>query len=243
MASPERTGLIPTVVGARRSLLLSSAQRRGLALVPLGISVGVASALGLAPFGLAGALGGMLSCSVGRRLAKGGGGGASEFGWFVVVSWSALAGVVRFGTLDLSSALAAQGVLAPGPLTGPPAAAAASLLGSAAGLAAASMWVASRLPLGNGASPAESLLVWGEIALAGAVVASSSWGPGLGALVYGPLDLGTVWRVSISLAAAAAFVAAISVSRGFLSRRNTDWVPWAVAPAALVALAVAVWAG
>lgn len=237
---------------ARRTSLDAPQGRALLGLHLFGVALGVPLALGLAPGTLIGLLGCLAACTLARGLLSGGEEGARRVAaapaaWFAVLAWSVSAAVLRYGSPDLGAALGAQAVLGPGPLLGPPAAAASSTLAGIAALAAAAAWV-TRLPRLHATGEAGALdevLRWGEAALAGASAAALAWGPSLGALVHGPAPGGAVPRAAASLLLTCCAVAGTSALRRWLDALSGRAVLLAAAAGALASLgaAGAAWPG
>lgn len=220
-AAPER-GLQTWRIARRRALFDIGSAPAVLAVAILGVALGIPAALGLVP-GLAVTLvGALVAAMVGRVVLAGrtAPGSALAAGWLVVLSWCLLAGTLRYETGDLELALSAQVIIGPGPLAGNPSAIGASVLAAVVGLFAAGMWAAT-LPSLEGSpehAALDSVLRWGESALAGAAVAATVWGPSLGALTMSSSQPGLAVRVAISFLATAAGVTAASALRRIRDR-------------------------
>lgn len=242
VASPEWSERREIRSRARERPALARPQARAVfALVVFGILVGLASALGLVPGTLLLPLGGLMASMAGRRYlsgapAEGIASGAAP--WFVVIAWATSAVAFGFRTADLPSIHAAQASLGPALLTGPPLRAAAVASAAVAGLAAAVLWTEA-LPRIAGAT--DVLLRWGETALAAALVAATAFGPSVGALSAGPLDLRAVGAAGASFGATCAAVAAASFCRRFLPRLSTPPLMWGLLALSLAALTTAAW--
>jgi len=213
------------------------------ALVPLGVGLGIALALGARPgstFALAGSFAACTAghCLLAREPGQGRWGLAGA--WFVPIAFCLLAATLRFSTLDLHRALAAQAAAGPGVLAGPPLLSAVDVLGGVVGLVAGAAWV-EHLPRLAGPPEAAALdtaMRWGESALAGAAVAATIWGPPAGALLHGPPGALAV-PVAISTLVTVLAVAAVSALRTTVARAPLPALLGTLAPAALVALLAA----
>jgi hypothetical protein len=224
--------------------------RAVVALVPLGVGLGIPVALGLMPGNAIVLVGAFGACTAGHCLL----GGASREGqpdrgtsliespavWFALLSFCVLASALRFSTLDLRTALAAQAAIGPGALGGPLLFSAVDVLGGLVGLMAGAAWV-EHLPRLAGSPQAEALdtaLRWGESALVAAAVAAQVWGPSVGALLHGP------WRalvgpVAVSTLVTLAAVALVSVLRSKMGGFPRTALLGTLAPVALIALLAA----
>ena len=213
------------------------------ALVPLGVGLGIALALGAMPGSTLVLLGSFAACTAGHCLLAGGPGERLEGvapAWFVPIAFCLLAATLRFSTLDLHRALAAQAAVGPGVLAGPPLLSAVDVLGGVVGLVAGAAWV-EHLPRLTGPPEAAALdtaMRWGESALAGAAVAATIWGPPAGALLHGPPGALAV-PVAISTLVTVLAVAAVSALRTTVARAPLPALLGTLAPAALVALLAA----
>lgn len=239
LASPDRPLGRVLRASLRRAPVAGPGGRAMLGLHLFGTALGIPIALGFVPASVFGLVGALVACTAGRAalsrehpgLLRG------PAPWLAVAAWGVLAATLRYATLDLSSALGAQAVLGPAALTGDPVRAGAVALAGLAALVAAAVWV-QRLPALSGSEESEaldSLLRWGESALAGSAVAAAILGPSLGALVHGPLDPAAALRVGASFLATALAVAAVSGLR-----RRPNLLP---GPALLIALVPAALAG
>ncbi len=221
------------------------AGRAIFALIPFGVCVGVAVALGLLRANVFVLLGGLAASMTGRALLSTQpveerwpapwrppvteSRPQQDFltaaaPWFVVLSWCVMAAALRFGTLDLGEVLAAQAVLGPSPLIGPPLKVAATVLVGLVGLVAAAAWV-QRLPPLSGSAEREALdrvLRWGETALATAAVTATAWGPSLGAVVWGRVDGDAMVAVAASFGLTVAGVAAVSALRSRMAELSAS---------------------
>ena len=222
--------------------------RATFALVPLGIGLGVALALGLMPGSAIALVGAFGACTAGHCLLAGALSrpeerqpvGTSPAAWAALVSLSVLAGVLRFSTLDLRTALAAQAATGPGVLGGPALFSAVDLLGGLVGLMAGAAWV-EHLPRMAGSAEAagiDSALRAGESALVGAAVASQVWGPSVGALLHGPVGVlaGPVARSTLVTLGA---VVLVSAFRSRIDSFPRGALLGTLAPVAVVALLAA----
>ncbi|MGH2731630.1 MAG: hypothetical protein ACRDJG_01560 [Actinomycetota bacterium] len=242
---PERPPSEPTF-GALRTAergvwFARPAGRAIFALIPFGVFVGLAVALGLLRANVFVLLGGLAASMAGRGLLSTQpveetwpppwrppvaeshprrGFAATAAPWFVVLAWCVMAAALRFRTLDLGEVLAAQAVLGPSPLIGPPLKIAATVIVGLVGLAAAAAWVQGLPPL-SGSAEREALdrvLHWGETALASAAVTATVWGPSLGAVTWGRVDANVMASVAASFGLTAAGVAAVSALRSRVAR-------------------------
>jgi hypothetical protein len=165
---------------------------------------------------------------------------ASPAPWVALVSFCVLAAVLRFSTLDLRTALAAQAAAGPGALGGPTLFSAVDVLGGLVGLMAGAAWV-EHLPRIAGSPEAEGLdtsLRWGESALVAAAIGALTWGPSLGALLHGPLGVLTL-PVAVSTLVTIAAVAVVSILRSKIASFPGTALLATIAPVALVALLAA----
>jgi hypothetical protein len=161
-------------------------------------------------------------------------------GWLAVLSFCVLASALRFSTLDLTTALAAQAAIGPGALGGPLLFSAVDVLGGLVGLMAGAAWV-EHLPRLAGSPQAEGLdtaLRWGEAALVAAAVAAQVWGPSVGAVLHGPWRL-LVGPVVVSTLVTVAAVALVSILRSKIGGFSRTALLGTLAPVALVALLAA----
>jgi hypothetical protein len=237
---PQRTASEPTFgalrTAQRGTWFARPAGRAIFALIPFGVCIGTAVALGLLRANVFVLLGGLAASMAGRGLLSSEpveerwpapwrppvvetrshqGFPAAAAPWFVVLAWCVMAAALRFETLDLGEVLAAQAVLGPSILVGPPPKIAVALLVGVAGLVAAAAWV-QRLPPLSGSAEREALdrvLRWGETALASAAVTATVWGPSLGALTWGRVDGDVFVSVAASFGLTVAGVAAVSALR------------------------------
>src|ERR1700730_12308451 len=119
--------------------------RAAVALVALGIGLGIPLALGLMPGNAIALVGAFGACTAGHCLLGGAAGARgdhmveSPVAWFALVSFCVLASALRFSTLDLRTALAAQAAIGPGALGGPLLFSAVDVLGGLVGLVAAAI--------------------------------------------------------------------------------------------------------
>jgi hypothetical protein len=220
--------------------------RAAVALVALGIGLGIPLALGLMPgndIALVGAFG---ACTAGHCLLGGSAGARgdhvveSPVAWFALLSFCVLASALRFSTLDLRTALAAQAAIGPGALGGPLLFSAVDVLGGLVGLMAGAAWV-EHLPRLAGSPQAEALdtaLRWGESALVAAAVTAQVWGPSVGALLHGPWRV-LVGPVAVSTLVTLAAVALVSILRSKIGAFPARALLGTLAPVALVALLAA----
>ncbi|MEA2587222.1 MAG: hypothetical protein QOH66_149 [Actinomycetota bacterium] len=194
--------------------------RAAVALVALGIGLGIPLALGLMPGTVIALVGAFGACTAGHCLLGGATGARgdhvveSPIVWFALLSFCVLASALRFSTLDLRTALAAQAAIGPGALGGPLLFSAVDVLGGLVGLMAGAAWV-EHLPRLAGSPQAEALdtaLRWGESALVAAAVAAQVWGPSVGALLHGPGRV-LVGPVAVSTLVTLAAVALVSILR------------------------------
>src|SRR3984893_13651976 len=236
--------------------------RAAVALVALGIGLGIPLALGLMPGNAIALVGAFGACTAGHCLLGGAAGARgdhmveSPVAWFALVSFCVLASALRFSTLDLRTALAAQAAIGPGALGGPRlffgrAAAGGGVgrrggggggggRGGLVGLMAGAAWV-EHLPRLAGSPQAEALdtaLRWGESALVAAAVTAQVWGPSVGALLHGP------WRVLVGPVAVSTLVTLAAVALVCILRSKIGGFParallGTLAPVALVALLAA----
>lgn len=247
-ASGRRRAAIRT---ALRGLAVPMPDARAVvALVPLGFGLGIPLALGLMPgnaVALVGAFGACTAghCLLGKATREGqpdGGPSLAESpaAWFALLSFCVLASALRFSTLDLRTALAAQAAIGPGALGGPLLFSAVDVLGGLVGLMAGAAWV-EHLPRLTGSPQAEALdtaLRWGESALVAAAVAAQVWGPSVGALLHGPWHV-LVGPVAGSTLVSLAAVAAVSILRSKIGGFPRTALLGTLAPVALIALLAA----
>jgi hypothetical protein len=166
--------------------------------------------------------------------------GSPVLAWLALLSFCLLASVLRFSTLDLRAALAAQAAIGPGALGGPLLFSAVDVLGALVGLMAGAAWV-EHLPRLAGSPEAEGLdtaLRWGESALVAAAVAAQVWGPSLGALLHGPPGV-LVVPVAVSTLVTLAAVALVSILRSRIGSFPATALLGTLAPVALIALLAA----
>lgn len=188
-------------------------QARGkLALRVFGVSVGIPVALGLAPasvFALAGALG---ACALGTSLVTGFDGSAlrRSMTFLGLTSTAMTVATLRFGTVDLDAAHAAQVVIGPGPIVGPPLAAGLSIAALLIGWVSGGFWLSSLPELPRFAG---KLLRSGETALVGAAVTACAWGPSAAPFARGSLSIDAVSRAGVSLLVTIAAVALLAIAR------------------------------
>ncbi|HVL51670.1 MAG TPA: hypothetical protein VM754_09270 [Actinomycetota bacterium] len=222
----------------RNKASFDTPQGRGIfALIPFGIFAGIPAALGLIPANIMVLLGALVACMVARAYLSRDefgdtGGWTPAHGWFLALAWSILAVPLHVNSMNLIDALAAQTALGPSTLFFGPAASAAMWVALLAGLAAAAGWSQGQRKLARPPSPAndaiDSVARWGESALAATAVAAVIWGPSLGALVAGPIDVRTVTAASISFVVTMVAVAAVSFCRRFVGHPSQ----WAFAAGA-----------
>ena len=149
---------------------------------------------------------------------------ASPYVWFVVLCWTVAAPALFARTFSLQHKLALEVVLGPMPLTGSLTESAALALLTVPGLLAASFWSSSLHRVQGsetsqeGKNGVDSLLRWGETALAASIVAAPLWGPSLGALVLAPIDGQTGRRVAVSFGITCVAVAISSFLRRYASQ-------------------------
>ncbi len=236
--------------------------RAAFALVPLGVGLGIALALGLMPGTGVALVGAFAACTAGHCLlarataSRGldqprgglGPGGAHAVGavaalpaaWLTLLACCVLAALLRLSTLDVTTALAAQAAIGPGALGGPSLFSAVDVLGGLVGLMAGAAWVENLPRLGG--SPAadglDALLRWGEAALAGAAVSALVWGPPVGALVHGPAGV-LLAPVAVSTAVTLAAVGAVSMLRSTVAQIPRAALLGTLGPVAVVALLAA----
>jgi hypothetical protein len=220
--------------------------RAAVALVALGIGLGIPLALGLLPGNVIALVGAFGACTAGHcllaratrvtrtTLTE------SPVAWFALLSFCVLASALRFSTLDLRTALAAQAAIGPGALGGPLLFSAVDVLGGLVGLMAGAAWV-EHLPRLPGSPQAEALdtaLRWGESALVAAAVTAQVWGPSVGALLHGPWRV-LVGPVAVSTLVTLAAVALVSILRSKIGAFPRTALLGTLAPVALVALLAA----
>jgi hypothetical protein len=230
-------------------------------LIPFGVVLGIPAALGLAPVNVVGLFGAMIACMLARGFlartapvrARSPYGMSPSYGmysspsaiwtntsmgWFVVVCWCALALPLNVGTFDLGQVLAVQAALGPAPFSLGPGVSVSILIAFVVGLVAASAWSASLPSIGRPDEPANQAIDiaarWGESALAGSIVAGTTWGPSLGALVRGPIDTQSLLLALVSFVITCGAVAAVSYGRRFASQITN---PAVLSGAGFVALA------
>ncbi|MEA2566016.1 MAG: hypothetical protein QOD49_1193 [Actinomycetota bacterium] len=220
--------------------------RAAVALVALGIGLGIPLALGLMPGNAIALVGAFGACTAGHCLLGGAAGARgdhvveSPVAWFALLSFCVLASALRFSTLDLRTALAAQAAIGPGALGGPLLFSAVDVLGGLVGLMAGAAWV-EHLPRLAGSPQAEALdtaLRWGESALVAAAVTAQVWGPSVGALLHGPWRV-LVGPVAVSTLVTLAAVALVSILRSKFGAFPARALLGTLAPVALVALLAA----
>src|ERR1700730_5347142 len=220
--------------------------RAAVALVALGIGLGIPLALGLMPSNAIALVGAFGACTAGHCLLGGAAGARgdhmveSPVAWFALVSFCVLASALRFSTLDLRTALAAQAAIGPGALGGPLLFSAVDVLGGLVGLMAGAAWV-EHLPRLAGSPQAEALdtaLRWGESALVAAAIAAQVWGPSVGALLHGPWHV-LVGPVAVSTLVTLAAVALVCILRSKIGGFPRTALLGTLAPVALVALLAA----
>jgi hypothetical protein len=154
-------------------------------------------------------------------------------GPFLAIAWSILAGVQRYETLDLGAAIAAQSLF--GPVAGfgenP-----FSWAAMAIGLSAAAAWTATTPSLSGFPRTEEidRLFRIGEVALAATAISATLWGPSLGALVRGPLDLESLGWIGLSFGFTTAAVAGVTLLTKVMPRTRT--VGWSLAGGAFLVL-------
>jgi hypothetical protein len=164
----------------------------------------------------------------------------SPVAWLALLSFCILASVLRFSTLDLRAALAAQAAIGPGALGGPLLLSAVDVLGALVGLMAGAAWV-EHLPRLAGSPEAEGLdtaLRWGESALVATAVGAQVWGPSVGALLHGPLSV-LAGPVAVSTLVTLAAVALVSILRSKIGGFPASALLGTLAPVALIALLAA----
>ncbi|MGH2767491.1 MAG: hypothetical protein ACRDIF_00835, partial [Actinomycetota bacterium] len=114
-ASPEGRRLEVWRAARGKAALMPPEGPSALAAGLLGIALGIPFALGLIPGSVFALPAAWVASMVARGLLAEEGLEGSRFlasaGWFVVATWCILAGVLRFGSVDLGAALAAQAVL------------------------------------------------------------------------------------------------------------------------------------
>lgn len=210
-----------------------------LGLVPLGVISGIPIALGLIPANSFVLIAAISACMIGRGLFRGEGQAAASVAPFLAISWSILAGLQRFDTLDIGAAMGAQGVF--GPFAG-----FASHPWTWAlfpiGLLAAPLWVVQLPRIGGGDHVAlDRLFGIGETALSAVAVSGPLWGPSLGALVYGPLDSNAFAASATSFLVTLMFVGLVTRFKDFVPRQYA--LGWALAGLGLAVLVVSEVAG
>jgi hypothetical protein len=248
-ASPERSqrkevfALIKP--GGSRAGFTRPQSRAFVGLVVLGIVVGIPIAVGIAPGSVFGIIGAMAACLAGRSLLAAGPSGPSarSIAWLTVFGWAMLAGAGRFGTADMQAAQAAQSSLGAAPLVAPDVAAGVSIAAGVAGLIAGVFWVESLPPIEGEpqASILDAAARWGETALAAAAIASLTWGPSFGGLVFGPLDVGSLSRTGISIAVLVGAVAIASALRRIARRTRGRTILVFLGILCLAANAASIW--
>ncbi|HEY4939751.1 MAG TPA: hypothetical protein VIJ69_12035, partial [Actinomycetota bacterium] len=220
--------------------------RAAVALVALGIGLGIPLALGLMPGNAIALVGAFGACTAGHCLLGGAAGARgdhmveSPVAWFALVSFCVLASALRFSTLDLRTALAAQAAIGPGALGGPLLFSAVDVLGGLVGLMAGAAWV-EHLPRLAGSPQAEALdtaLRWGESALVAAAIIAQVWGPSVGALLHGPWRV-LVGPVAVSTLVTLAAVALVSILRSKIGGFPRTALLGTLAPVALITLLAA----
>jgi hypothetical protein len=157
-----------------------------------------------------------------------------------VLSFWVVASALRFSTLDLRAALAAQAAVGPGVLGGPLRFSAVDVLGGLVGLMAGAAWVEHLPRLGGSPETGglDTALRWGESALVAAAVAAQLWGPAVGALLHGPWRL-LVGPVAVSTLVTLAAVALVSILRSKIGSFPRTALLGTLAPVAVVALLAA----
>jgi hypothetical protein len=232
MASPEWSRREEIFAAAQQKASFETPQARGLyALIALGVALGIPAALGLVPVNVLGLLGALAACMVGRgllsrrsrtRFAVQEIGWDPPSGWFVVVCWCILTLPLHVGTFDLGQMLAVQAVLGPATITLGPAGSSAVWVALLTGLVAATAWSGALPTLARpdyrANQAVDSITRWGESALAAAAVMGTLWGPSLGALVRGPLNVRTLLWAGLSFALTIGGVAAVSFCRRYVDR-------------------------
>jgi hypothetical protein len=160
--------------------------------------------------------------------------------WFVLLAFWVLASALRFSTLDLPAALAAQAAVGPGALGGPLRFSAVDVLGALVGLMAGAAWVEHlpRLAASPEAEGLDTALRWGESALVAVAVAAQVWGPSVGAVLHGPWRV-LVGPVAVSTVVTLAAVAFVSILRSRIGSFPRTTLLGTLAPVALVVLLAA----
>ncbi|MGH2813085.1 MAG: hypothetical protein ACRDI1_10300 [Actinomycetota bacterium] len=233
-ASPDRRMLFGIFRGPRRPAMHRDS-RAGFALAAFGALSGLALALGFAPGSVLALLGAMAAVTVGRGLMAGGL-GIEAPGHLIGVAWALIAGAARYGTADLSALLAAQAILGPSALVGPPGGAALSAAAGIIALGSGALWLRALPPIPEG--PQGAFLRWMEVSLVAAACAAIGWGPGPAAALGGPFQLEAALRALTGFAAALTATAALSSGAGFIKRlpsRPAGWILGASALALMVA--------
>lgn len=209
-------------------------------LIVLGVGIGIAAALGFLPAPILVALGGPAAAMVARR-RLGGVGSGGDLVWFTAIAWAAVTPTLRYGTLDLSVAAAAQSALGPAVLVGPLPTATVVATSVVLGLVAAGGWLGSLPKLAG--SPERAALDqaarWGEAAMVASVVVGGALGPSAGTLLHARVTLLVGGLAAASFVATALAAAVLSLLHRHLARLP-DWLGFVVAPACLVAL-VSIW--
>lgn len=232
LASPEWRSRNEILRAAQQKAVFDTPQARGLyALIALGVSLGIPAALGLMPVNVLVLLASLVACMVGRgyltRRSRGRFAGPEMIwdppsGWFVVLSWCILTLPLHVDTFDLGQVLAVQAVLGPATITLGPAGSSAAWAALVVGLVAATAWSGALPTLARpdyqGNQAIDSITRWGESALAATAVTGTVWGPSLGALVRGPLNMKTFLWAGISFALTMIAVAGVSFCRRYVNR-------------------------
>lgn len=242
VASPEWSQREQLMVDLRSKASFDVPQGRLVfALIPFGVFLGIPAAMGLVePSNALTVLGALVACMIAHGYLSSSRGTESPWnpgqGWFVVLSWAILAFPLYVGSFAMSDVVATQAVLGAGPLSSGPASA-ALWIALLAGIAAAAGWTDGMPKFSSDYSSAnsavDSVVRWGETALAGTAVAAITWGPSLGGLVLGPIGGSAVYKAGLSFLITCAVVAAASYSRRFLRQ----------VPALTAATAVGVFTG
>lgn len=246
MSSPEWARREEILVHVRTRASFDVPQSRGIfGLIPFGIAVGIPASLGLVPANVLVLLGSLIACMVGRTYlsrpaAADMGGWTPAHGWFFALAWCILALPLHVNSMDLVDALAAQTALGPAPLSFGPAASGALWVALLVGLLAASGWTEGLPRLARPSSPAndavDTVMRWGESALAASAVAGVVWGPSLGALIAGPVTGAVVGTALLSFVVTMAAVGLVSFGRRFLGH-EAQWA-YAAGAAGLALMAM-----
>lgn len=221
----------------RRAIIQESQGRLLVGLVPLGTLAGIVFALGVARGSALELIACFAACMIGRGILTEDPPSAKTAISFLTISWAVLVPSLEFSSFDLSATAAAGLVVGPGWVAGTPLSVAAVLIGGAAGLLGAAIWVES-LPAAR-TGPLDPILRLGETALAATAVSATVFGPSIGVLLHGPLDAPSAAASGFSFAITIGAVAFVSAARKWVRRLEHPAVLWSVSAAVLAALAVA----